>query len=45
MMNEPGLHMWGMGWGWILGFILLLAIVWVVVRVTIHKRRNKPPES
>lgn len=45
MMNEPGWHGWGMGWVWILGFALLVAIIWIVLRVKIHNRRNKSPES
>lgn len=45
MMDESGWHMWGMGWGWIIGFILLLAVIWIVARTTIHNRRNKSSES
>ena len=26
-------HVWGMGWGWIIGLILLIAIIWIVVRM------------
>jgi len=45
MMNEPGWHAWGMGWGWILGFLLLVVIIWIVVRITSRNRSVKSPES
>ncbi len=39
MMDESGWHMWGMGWGWILGIILLVAVIWIVVRAASRKRK------
>lgn len=45
MMNEPGWHIWGLGWGWILGFSLLLAIIWIVIRMTIYNRRKNLPKD
>ncbi len=44
MMDGPGWNAWGMGWGWIIGFIVLVAIIWIVVRVTNQNRSVKPPE-
>lgn len=32
MMNEFGGHHWGMGWWWIIGLIVLIAIIWIVVK-------------
>ena len=31
MMREFG-HGWGMGWWWIIGLIIVVAIVWMVVK-------------
>ncbi len=45
MMNESGWHMWGMGWGWILVFIILVAVIWIVVRISGQNRNSKLPES
>jgi putative membrane protein len=39
MMNGYGDHAWGMGWGWILGLIVIVVIVWIVVR-TIRQGGN-----
>jgi len=32
MMGEFGGHGWGMGWWWIIGLIIVVAIVWMVVK-------------
>lgn len=32
MMNGFGGHGWGMGWWWIIGLILIIAVVWVVAK-------------
>ena len=32
MMNEFGGHGWGMGWWWIIGLVVVVAIVWMVVK-------------
>ncbi len=45
MMDGPGWPAWGMGWGWIISFLLIVAIVWIVVRITSQNRSLKPPES
>ncbi len=26
-------HMWGMGWGWMIGLFLLIAVIWLIVRM------------
>lgn len=31
MMGEYG-HGWGMGWWWIIGLIILVAVIWIVVK-------------
>jgi putative membrane protein len=31
MMGEFG-HGWGMGWWWIIGLIIVIAVVWMVVK-------------
>ena len=30
-MGEYG-HGWGMGWWWIVGLIILIAVIWIVVK-------------
>ena len=32
MMDEFGGHGWGMGWWWIIGLFIVVAIVWMVVK-------------
>ena len=32
MMDGFGGHGWGMGWWWIIGFIVVVAVVWMVVK-------------
>lgn len=32
MMDGFGGHGWGMGWWWIIGLIIVIAIVWMVVK-------------
>ncbi len=52
MMNGFGEHGWGfgmgMGFGWIIGLIVLIAIIWLVVRVVnqnsnLNLPNNKSP--
>ncbi len=31
MMGEYG-HGWGMGWWWIIGLIILIAVIWIIVK-------------
>ncbi len=31
-MDDFGYHGWGMGWGWILGLIILVLLIWVIIR-------------
>ena len=33
MMGEFG-HGWGMGWWWIIGLIIVIAVIWIVVKTT-----------
>ena len=44
MMNGYGEHAWGMGWGWIIGLIVIVVIVWIVVR-TIRQSSNPKQKS
>ncbi|NQU80344.1 MAG: SHOCT domain-containing protein [Bacteroidetes bacterium] len=39
MMDGYGMHGWGMGWWWIIGIIIIVAIVWMVVK-TMNKTSN-----
>ncbi len=33
MMYGFGEHGWGMGWGWLIGLLLIAVIVWIVVKL------------
>ncbi|QGY45805.1 SHOCT domain-containing protein [Maribellus comscasis] len=43
MMNGFGGHGWGMGWWWIIGLIIIIAIVWMVVKGM--NQNNSPGQS
>ena len=46
MMNEFGGHGWGMGWWWVIGLIIVIAVVWMVVKgMSQNNRPGNPPES
>jgi len=32
MMGECSGHVWGMGWWWIIGLIVLIVIIWIVAK-------------
>ena len=32
MMEGFGMHGWGMGWGWIIGLVLLIFVFWMVTK-------------
>lgn len=36
MMNGGYFHGWWMPWGWILGLIIFIALIWVLVRFLIQ---------
>jgi len=40
-------HGWGMGWGWIIGLILLIAVIWFIARTVNQNNQsalsNKTP--
>ena len=40
MMDGFGGHGWGIGWGWIIGLILLVIIIWLTVKAM--NKNNKP---
>ena len=44
MMEDFGGHGWGMGWWWIIGLIVLVAIVWMVVK-TMNQQNATKTES
>lgn len=46
MMDRFGEHGWGMGmgWWWIIGFLMLIAIIWSVTQ-WINRRDNTTPKS
>ncbi len=41
MMNGLGENMWGMGWGWIIGLIVIVIIVWITIMATRHTKNPK----
>ena len=43
-MNGYGEHAWGMGWGWIIGLIVIAAIVWIIVKA-IRQSSNPKQKS
>lgn len=45
MMNEFEGHGWGMGWWWIIGLIIIVAIVWAVVKSMNTNRNANPPSG
>ena len=26
-------HYWGMGWGWLIGLAILIALIWLIIRI------------
>ena len=43
MMNGFEGHGWGMGWWWIIGLIIVVAVVWMVVKsMNTNSRGNLP---
>jgi len=40
MMNGIN-HGWGMGWGWIVGFLVLVVLIWAVVKVANQNNKSK----
>lgn len=40
MMNQFGNHGGAMGWGWIIGLILLVVIFWIIIRFFNQDRTN-----
>jgi putative membrane protein len=45
MMNGFEGHGWGMGWGWIIGLIILVAIIWIIVRMVNQNYSSKNTKS
>ncbi len=50
MMNGFNGHGWGMGWGmgwwWIIGIIIIIAVIWMVAKTMSQaKDSNNPPGS
>ncbi len=41
-MNEMD-RAWGMGWGWIIGLIVLVIVIWLIVRVVNQKKIPEQP--
>ena len=41
MMHQFGDHGWAMGWGWIIGLILLVAIFWLIARTLNQGKVNQ----
>jgi len=44
MMGEYG-HGWGMGWWWIIGLIILIAVIWMVVKAMNQQNATTKTES
>jgi putative membrane protein len=32
MMDGFGEHGWGMGWWWIIGLVIVIAVIWMVIK-------------
>lgn len=47
MMNGFGEHGWGfgMGFGWIIGLLIIIAIIWIVVKSMNKNNRSLQPNS
>ena len=41
MMNGLGENMWSMGWGWIIGLIIIVVIILITVMATRQTRNTK----
>ncbi|MGM0551649.1 MAG: SHOCT domain-containing protein, partial [Bacteroidota bacterium] len=44
MMNEFG-HGWGMGFGWLIGLVVIILIVAFIVRTTQNRGKIQSPET
>jgi len=44
MMNQFG-HGWGMGFGWLIGLVLIILIVAFIVRSTQNRQRNESSQT
>lgn len=44
-MNQFSNHGLGMGWGWIIGIILLVVIFWVIVKILNQSKLDKTKKS
>jgi putative membrane protein len=43
MMNGIDGHGWGMGWWWIIGLFIVVAVVWMVLKsINTNRRTNLP---
>ena len=45
MFHGYGMHGWGMGWGWIIGLMALLALIWIIVKVADQNRKSTRPSD
>ena len=45
MMNIFGGHGWGIGWWWIIGLIILIAVIWMVVKAMNQQNATTKTES
>jgi putative membrane protein len=45
MMNGFEGHGWGMGWWWIIGLIVIVAVVWAVVKSMNTNSSSNPPSG
>jgi len=44
MMDEVN-HGLGMGWGWIIGLVVLIVIIWIIVKAFNRKKTPKVPND
>jgi putative membrane protein len=44
MMNGMD-HFWGIGWGWIIGLIILVIVIWMIVRTLNQKSSRNQPDN
>ena len=45
MMGGYGTHSWGMGWGWLISIIFLMALIWVGLRLVKQNKYTGRPSA
>jgi putative membrane protein len=45
MMDGFGEHGWGMGWWWIIGLVIVIAVIWMVIKSMNRNTGSTPQKS